>query len=282
MRRISCKSRWYVESANFFPAGGAQRLHQGQRGGHGRGGAAQPGQREAEGQGRSHDAQIQGHPQPLGLQQPERRRAEMDGQQQDPAARAEQEHDVLRRVGPAQRLAEDEVGAVAGPRQQRQEQGGCAGVLAAAQIEQHEPGQGQARGRVPDAGRAFAQDDAGQDGGHDGREADGRHRAHGDARLLDAPEEKDLEAQQAQRGGDEPAQLPVPQPRGQGMPAGAPGPEGQRPDLHAQGPDAQRMAAIRGQGLHGAGGAEAQGAEDDAQRAAGQQGRAAGEPPGAR
>ena len=71
-------------------------------------------------------------------------------------------------------------------------------------------------------------------------------------------------------------------PRGQGMPAGAPGPEGQRPDLHAQGPDAQRMAAIRGQGLHGAGGAEAQGAEDDAQRAAGQQGRAAGEPPGAR
>ena len=91
------------------PAGSAQRFHQGQRGGHGRGGAAQPGQGKAEGQGGGHDAQIQGHPHPLGLQQPERRRAEMDGQQQEPAARAEQEHDVLRRVGPAQRLAEDEV-----------------------------------------------------------------------------------------------------------------------------------------------------------------------------
>ena len=189
---------------------------------------------------------------------------------------------MLRRVDPAQRLAEDEVGAVAGPRQQGQEQGGRAGVLTAAQIEQHETRQGQGRGRIPDAGRAFAQDDAGQDGGHDGREADGRHRAHGDTRLLDAPEEEHLEAQQPQRGGDEPAQLPVPQPCGQGMPAGAPGPEGQGPDLHAQGPDAQRMAAIRGQGMHGTCGAEAQGAEDDAQRAASQQGRAAGEPPGAR
>ena len=264
------------------PAGGAQRLHQGQRGGHGRGGAAQPGQCEAEGQGRGHDAQIQGHPQPLGLQQPERRRAEMDGQQQDPAACTEQEHDVFRRVDPAQRLAEDEVGAVAGPRQQGQDQGGRAGALAAAQIEQHESRQGQGRGGVPDAGRPFAQDDARQDGRHDGRETDGRHRAHSDARLLDAPEEEHLEAQQAQRGGDEPAQLPVSQACGQGMAAGAPGPEGQRPDLHAQGPDAQGVAAIRGQCLHGAGGAEAQGAEDDAQRTASQQGGAAGEPPEAR
>lgn len=51
-----------------------------------------------------------------------------------------------------------------------------------------------------------------------------------------APEEKHLEAQQAQCGGDEPAQLPVSQARGQGVPAGAPGPEGQGTYLHAQGP----------------------------------------------
>ena len=189
---------------------------------------------------------------------------------------------MFRRVGLAQRLAEDEIGAVAGPCQQGQEQGGRAGVLAAAQIEQHEARQGQCRGRVPDTGRPFAQDDAGQDGRHDGREPDSRHRAHSDPRLLDAPEEKDLEAQQPQRGGDEPAHLPVSQACGQGMAAGAPGPEGQGTDLHAQGPYAQGMAAIRRQGLHGAGGAEAQGAEDDAQGAAGRQGGPAGEPPGAR
>ena len=73
-------------------------------------------------------------------------------------------------------------------------------------IEQPQADQGQQSCRIPEAIRFFSQDNAGQNGGHNGRNADGSNRADGNAATLDPAEEEYLKAQQSQRGGEQPPQ----------------------------------------------------------------------------